>query len=48
LINSVATIGHMDSLVLIETFVVSSPHAIAHFGRLFKSKIGNAGDPRSQ
>ena len=31
LIDSVAKHGHMDSLVLVDTFGVCSPHAIAHF-----------------
>lgn len=39
LINSVATQGHMDSLVLVDTFGVCSPHAISHFVKLFKSRV---------
>jgi len=39
LINSVAENGHMDSLVLVDTFGVCSPHAIAHFVNLFKSRV---------
>lgn len=40
LINSVATDGHMDSLVLVDTFGACSPHAIARFVSLFRSRVG--------
>jgi len=39
LINSVAEYGHMDSLVLVDTFGVCSPHAISHFVNLFKARV---------
>lgn len=39
LISAVAEQGHMDSLVLVDTFGVCSPHAIQHFVRKVKSKV---------
>jgi isopropylmalate/homocitrate/citramalate synthase len=38
LVNSVAKSGHMDSLVLVDTFGVCSPQAIGHFVDLVKRK----------
>ncbi|MCS6769198.1 MAG: pyruvate carboxyltransferase, partial [Candidatus Caldarchaeum sp.] len=39
LISSVAEGGHMDSLVLVDTFGVCSPHAISYFVQKVKSKL---------
>jgi isopropylmalate/homocitrate/citramalate synthase len=39
LINNVATKGHMDSLVLVDTFGVCAPEAIRYFTRIVKEKI---------
>lgn len=39
LVNGVATRGHMDSLVVADTFGVCTPHAIAHFVRLIRKRI---------
>jgi len=39
IINSVATKGHMDSLVLVDTFGVCTPEAIRYFTRKAREKI---------
>ncbi len=39
LIEQVATQGHMDALVLVDTFGGSSPHAISYFTRQVQSRI---------
>jgi isopropylmalate/homocitrate/citramalate synthase len=39
LINSVAERGHMDSLVLVDTFGVCSPHAISYFVKKVKERL---------
>jgi len=39
IINSVATKGHMDSLVLVDTFGVCTPEAIRYFTRRAREKI---------
>ncbi|MEM0384113.1 MAG: hypothetical protein QXV27_04650 [Candidatus Caldarchaeum sp.] len=39
LISSVAEGGHMDSLVLVDTFGVCSPHAISHFVEKVKTRL---------
>jgi len=39
LIEEVATHGHMDALVLVDTFGGSSPHAIQYFTRFVQSRI---------
>ncbi|MEM0216163.1 MAG: pyruvate carboxyltransferase [Candidatus Bathyarchaeia archaeon] len=39
LINAVATEGHMDSLVVADTFGVCSPHAIHYFVRKLKERV---------
>ncbi|MDR7465347.1 MAG: pyruvate carboxyltransferase [Armatimonadota bacterium] len=39
LIEHVATHGHMDALVLVDTFGGASPHAITHFTRMVQAKI---------
>ncbi len=39
LIEQVATHGHMDGLVLVDTFGGSSPHAIAYFTRKVQERI---------
>jgi len=39
LINAVATAGHMDSLVIVDTFGVCNPEATAHFVRKLKERV---------
>ncbi|HKW05644.1 MAG TPA: hypothetical protein VJN71_10125 [Nitrososphaerales archaeon] len=39
LVNSVATQGYMDSLALVDTFGVASPHAVAYFVKKVKEKV---------
>lgn len=39
LIDQVATSGHMDALVLVDTFGGASPHAIAHFTKMVQQRI---------
>ncbi len=39
LITRVATEGHMDALVLVDTFGVCSPHAMQYFVRQVKSRV---------
>lgn len=39
LINRVATEGHMDALVLVDTFGVVSPHAMRYFVREVKKRV---------
>ncbi len=40
LVDSVAKDGHMDSLVLVDTFGASSPHAIAYIASKMKELVG--------